>query len=53
MSQWHATSSTSTCAKEEVHSHEGVVAMALTLPRFNLLGELVTPTDFLTDDFLY
>ena len=29
---------TSTCAKKEIYSHEGMIAVALTLLRFNLLG---------------
>ena len=44
MSQYHATSCTSARAKEEIFSHEGMVAVALTLLRFNSLGWSVTPT---------
>ena len=40
-----------TRAKEEIYSHEGMVAVALTLLRFNSLGWSVTPTFFWTDDF--
>ena len=40
-------------AKEEIYSHEGMVAVALTLLRFNSLGRSVTPTFFWIDDFLY
>ena len=39
--------------KDEIYSHEGVVAVALTLLRFNSLGWSVTPTFFWIDDFLY
>ena len=46
MLQRHATSCTSTRAKEEIYSHEGMVCIALTLLRFNSLGWLVTPTFF-------
>ena len=53
MSQHHATSCTSARAKEEVYSYEGMVAVALTLLRFNSLRWSVTPTCFLVDDFLY
>ena len=53
MAQRHATLCTSTRAKEEIYSHEGMVAVALTLLRFNSLGWSVTPTCFWIDDFLY
>ena len=46
ISQRHATSCTSARAKEEVYSHEGMVAVALTLLKFNSLGWSVTPTFF-------
>ena len=39
--------------KEEIYSHEGMVAVALTLLRFNSLGWWVTSTFFWIDDFLY
>ena len=39
-------------AKEEIYSHEGMVAVVLTLLRFNSLGWSVTPTFFWIDDFL-
>ena len=38
MSQRHATSCTSARARKEIYSHEGMVSVALTLLRFNLLG---------------
>ena len=44
MSQCHATSCTNARAKEEIYSHEGMVAVALTLLWFNSLGWSVTPT---------
>ena len=53
MSQRHAMSCTSACAKEEIYSHEGMVSVALTLLRFNSLGWSVTPSFFWIDDFLY
>ena len=37
MLQHHATSCMSVRAKEEIYSHEGMVSIALTLLRFNLL----------------
>ena len=37
MSQFHAMSCTSVHANEEIYSHEGMVVVALTLLRFNLL----------------
>ena len=40
-------------AKDEIYSHEGMVAAALTLLRFNSLGWSVTPTFFWIDDFVY
>ena len=40
------------CTKEEIYSHEGMVAVALTLLRFNMLGWSVTLL-FWIDDFLY
>ena len=46
MPQRHATSCMSTHAKEEIYSHEGMVAVALTLLRLTSLGWLVTPTFF-------
>ena len=49
----NATSCTSARAKEEIYSHEGMVAVALTLLRFNSLGWSVTATFFWIDDFLY
>ena len=44
MSQRHATSCTSARAKKEIYSHEGIVAVALTLLRFNSLERSVTST---------
>ena len=46
MSQRHATSRMSARAKEEIYLYEGMVAVALTLLRFNSLGWSVTPTFF-------
>ena len=44
-------------AKEEIYSPEGMVSVALTLLRINLLGWSlgwsVTPTFFWIDDFIY
>ena len=53
MSQRHATSCTSTRTKEEIYSHKGMVSVALTSLRFNLLGWSVTATFFWIDDFFY
>ena len=52
MSQWHATSYTS-ARIGKIYSHEGIVAVALSLLRFNSLGWSVTCTFFWMVDFLY
>ena len=45
-SQGHATSCTRARTKKEVYLHERMVAVALTLLRFNSLGWSVTSTLF-------
>ena len=47
------TSCTIARAKDEIYSHKGMVAVSLTLLRFNSFGWSVTPTFFWLDYFLY
>ena len=49
----HATSCTSARSKDEIYSHKGMVAVVLTLLRFNSFGWSVTPPFFWIDSFLF